>query len=157
MDDTNVMNTTALVREFGREIGLPDLSLGAEGTLGLTVGEDMEIVLEENADGDAIDVFGVVGPLPSTSGRFLTALLAANYGGGATGGSALAVDPRTGFLTLCRRFATEGATGESLAAEMDRFAKYLSFWKGYAPELAAKEQDGAPFGSDGDMQGLTRP
>ena len=151
------MNTTALVQDFGREIGLPDLSLETEGTLALTVGEDMEIVLEENADGDAIDVYGVVGPLPSTSGRFLTALLAANHGCTATGGSALAIDPRTSFLTLCRRIGTEGATGASLAAEMDRFAKYLSFWKGHALDMAAKEQDGAPFGSHGDMQGLTRP
>ena len=144
------MKNADLIREFGREIGLPDLHFSKEGTLALTVGEDLEVILEEEADGEAIDVCGIVGPLPSTSSHFLTALLTANHGGSATGGGALAIDPQTSLLTLCRRIATEGATGDSLARDLDKFAKYLAFWTNYATEMAMDFSDGPParFGDD---------
>ena len=148
------MNNADLIREFGRKIGLPDLRFSKEGTLALTVGEDLEIVLEEGDNGDGFDVYGIVGPLPSTSNRFLTELLKANHGCTATGGSALAIDPLTSSLTLCRRIAMEGATGDSLAREMEQFAKHLAFWTDYAPGLAMEPPDGPPVRFDEDMLGM---
>ena len=138
------MKNADVLRDFGGRIGLPDLQLNSDGAATVVVGDSLEIRIEGDADGESLDLIGVIGPLPSNSNRFLIALLTANYGGVATDGGAVAIDPRTTALTYCKRIDTGAATGDTFLRDMQQFVKYLAFWVNYVPGIATAYSGGRP-------------
>ncbi len=142
------MKNADVLRDFGGRIGLPNLQFSSDGAVGVVVGDNLEIRIEGDADGESLDLIGVIGPLPSNSNRFLIALLTANHSGVATDGGAVAIDPRTTALTYCKRIDTSAATGDSFLCDMQQFVKYLAFWVNYVPGIATAysgERRAEPF------------
>ena len=120
------------IRALGAAMGLPQLSLDADGQCELLVDGDLSVLFVGEPKGDALDLFARLGE-PALAEGLALALAEANFTGASRGGGWLAVDPTTSDVVLRQRI-----TADRLDAVAVRgFAEAALHWRAALPSLHA--------------------
>ncbi len=135
-----------LIGALGERLGmeLPD-----EGGASAVDIDGNEIVIQL-ADDDLVLLHSDLGELPvSAQNDIVSAAIEANYLYQGTGGSTLAVNPRTGHLHIQKYNWLERLDPEKAVDTLTRFAETASAWRRMAGECASREQFNVamPFGN----------
>lgn len=123
------------VQRFGEQIGIPKLRFNADRVCALTVADGLEITLEDAEIDGRLRINGRVGFVRQADPEIWRALLVANHNGQATGPATLSVDPSSGDVVLGQTVEVRSLDGPGLAAIVEMFLKYLTFWVGHLPSM----------------------
>lgn len=135
-----------LVEEFGRHVGLDELTLGENSATSLAI-DAVELHLAADDDGRTLVMFADVGTPPhpdQTSREYYETLLKANFLHLGTGGATLGMDRDAGFVALMDRLAVAGLNAADLADRVERFVNLAEAWTQRLAELAAEPVATAP-------------
>ena len=134
------------IRALGAAMGLPQLSLGADGQCELTVDGDLSVLFVGEPKGDTLDLFARLGE-PALAAGLALSLAEANFTGASRGGAWLAVDPVTSDVVLRQRI-----TANRLDAVAARgFAEAALHWRTALPDLHAPAAS-APAAAPADVE-----
>jgi hypothetical protein len=129
-------NNQEAVTQLAQALGLEGFKLDA-GECELILDEDMSVMLVGDADKSTLRLAGIVGDLLDRDDvEALRLLLEANYGGQATGGAALALDPITSEVVLGQLVDVSTLGPKGLEPVVTEFANYLEFWQSNLAGLA---------------------
>jgi hypothetical protein len=149
------MNTSIQAQEllsaYGQLAGMPGLKFEPHGCARLLFDKSIAIDLEIDEEAGCIQVYGVLGVVPSTGREALyRRLLEGNLFGTQTGGAALAIDPVQDEVLLCRRVDLATTNAVALTECLETFAGLIEQWQRRlaSGELVVPPRDGvaAPEG-----------
>lgn len=129
-----------LLEEFGRHVGLDDLTLSENGTASLAI-DAVELHLAADDEGRTLVMFADVGTPPhpdQTSREYYETLLKANFLHLGTGGATLGMDRDAGFVALMDRVPVAGLNAADLADRVERFVNLAEAWSQRLTELASE-------------------
>lgn len=123
------MDADQLLQALALNVGMPDLRFDDNGCACIAVDGGLAINFEREAEGGAIHVYSVIGPLPLDSREEVyRQLLDGNLYGTATAGATLAVDSLRNEVVLCRRFDA-AAAGSAFFADVHGFVAAAEDWQ----------------------------
>lgn len=125
-------STDQLLLDLGQMAGLPQpLRFDEHGCARLVFDSHLAIDFERNDDVGIIQVYSVLGPVPTQGSReaLYQQLLEANLFGADTGGCTLALDSAMGEVVLCRSVAAEGLAASSFVQWVEQFVAVAEDWK----------------------------
>ncbi|MEJ0019479.1 MAG: type III secretion system chaperone [Acetobacteraceae bacterium] len=136
-----------IIAEFGKTIGIDDLSLDEEGYCCLVVDQDNVVNIELDEAAPRLLFYSIVGR--PAEGRYKL-LLEANYLGQGTGGGTLGLQPGSGAIVLSREVPLALLDVPTFSTALERFINLTEFWTRRlgepAADLAALEYRPPPSG-----------
>ncbi len=149
------MALSDLMTAFAEEVGLPDIELEEDGGARLVLGDDLEIDVFADVQGQGFSVIGVVGVLPDADREAAFQwMLAANVEGLGTGGAFLGFDPQRDEIVLRRHFPNTELAVSQFDRELAAFANALQTCRVRNDGGAlGRQDDEAPPEEDDALQG----
>ncbi len=142
---------TEALTALGAKVGLKGLAFDRDKVCQLVVGDDLEVELEEMADG-TLRLNANVRDLADADAAVMRELLVANFNGEGTGRAALAINPASAEIVLTQAVEPRRHDADSFVAEVELFVRYAAFWQEHAAGRLAGSEDGmAPGHADGEM------
>ncbi len=131
-----------LFREFGGEIGIPDLQLDEENRCNLMF-DDIAVSFELGQDEDSVYIYSYLSDAPlENREEFYARLLDANYTFKYTQGATLGVEYASKKVLLIREYGLETMRLSAFESVVERFVNLAEYWKQKIPTLATfSEQD----------------
>jgi hypothetical protein len=147
----------ALLRDFGREIGLPDLAPDEQGYCCLKIGERIAVSIQYEAEEQDLALFTLLGEVDEPfRPEAYEMLLSANLFWAETRGGMLAVEPGSGAVYLLMKDKIQVVDGTRFRAMLASFVEIGETWQRRLVELAApgeaSEPEPAPLAATGYMQ-----
>ncbi|MDP4650583.1 MAG: type III secretion system chaperone [Haliea sp.] len=137
------MDATKLLEYLGRSMGAEDLVFNTQGCASLLFDNRIALNLESDREAGRLHLYIELGALPSHGReRVYRTLLEGNLYGVQTGESALAVDPVTEAVVLCRSLWSEEASGTAFVEIVRTMVSCADVWQ---RALANGSLDGAPL------------
>lgn len=119
-----------LLTAYGQIAGLPGLKFEPHGCARLVFERSVAVDLEIDRGAHAIQVYGVLGPVPAGNRETLyRQLLEANLFCTKTRGATLSVDPVQEEVLLSRRVELASATPTAFAELIEQFAANVEEWR----------------------------
>ena len=124
------MDATKLLEYLGRSMGVEDVAFNTQGCASLLFDARIALNIESDPEAGRVHLHIELGALPS-HGRELVyrTLLEGNLFGAQTGESALAVDPTTEAVVLCRSLWSEEVSGTAFVEIVQTMVSCADVWQ----------------------------
>ena len=131
-----------LFKEFGNEIGIPDLQPDEENRCNLMF-DDVAVSFELSHNEDSIYIYSYLGDAPyENREEFYAKLLDANYTFKYTKGATLGMEYSSKRVLLIREYGLEAMRLANFESVVEGFVNLAEYWKQKMPTLTlAGEQD----------------
>jgi len=137
------MDAMKLLEHLGHNMGVENLAFNAQGCSSLLFDDRIALNLESDRDAGRLHLHVELGALPSHDREAIyRALLEGNLFGTQTGEAALAVNPITEAVVLCRSLWSEEVSGTAFVEIVKTMVSCADVWQ---RALANGTLDGAPL------------
>ena len=134
------MDFNELTESFAASLGVDGVEI--EGGAAAFEIDGMKVSIFNNAEADAVMIYGEIGQPPSDDDRsFGPAMLKANHLFGGTGGATLCQNPETGEYAIFQAFPLAGLDAESLAAQVARIVDKTEHWRNILNAFQVAERE----------------
>lgn len=117
-----------LLSEFGKEIGIPDLTFDENGTCSL-IFDDVVVNIEKNTDDEKIFLYSNLGTIPPQQREaFYKKLLEANAFFKGTGGGTLAVDEHSNIVLFLYQVPVKSLDHGAFSKTMENYINIVEYW-----------------------------
>lgn len=150
------LDAEALLSGFGNYIGLPGLTFGEQGFVGLMF-DDHALNILYDGSRDAFLLYGPIGPIPASDERFFRRLLAECHYAIFNGQGALTIDEQRGEVVWSDVLPLADLTQERFQEKLKTAVDHIEFLKGSLFEaLVNNNAAGAAFSKEDGEAGFVR-
>ena len=143
------MHVEDLLREFGRQIGLPDLALDPSNVCHVIFDDVHDVTIETDAERKQLYVHASIGKMPVVNkGPYYEKLLHLALFGTGLGGASAGLDPHQGDVILWRHFTCEGLDVIAFTKAMELFLHVISTVPQSLDPLRQGDEAGPATGTD---------
>jgi hypothetical protein len=129
----------ALIGEFGRSIGLPDLELDEDNYCALLIDEGLVINMEFDEESRQLLLYSLLGQAAGDTRSVYERLLQANYVGRECGGATFGLRPDNSVV-LSQSLAVPGLDLKDFTARLERFVNEVEAWTKQLSQLGAASE-----------------